>query len=112
MITVLIRTELRKDADLREYNAADARMFKLAKSMPGFVSAATWVDQDGKDVSVLRFADHESLHSWRDHPEHAAVQRLGRETFYSYYEVEVLDQVRHYRFDIACGRQELHPNGA
>ena len=98
MVIVLIRTALRPDADLAAYERDDARMYELVSAMPGFVDAKSYRADDGDTVSMIRFASADALRAWRDHPDHAAVQRAGRERYFSSYEITVCEVTRAYRF--------------
>jgi heme-degrading monooxygenase HmoA len=107
MITVLIRSELRDDADMVAFDGLDVQMLERVASVAGFVDAATWVGSGGGTVSVYRFINHEALAAWRDDPAHLTAQERGRREFYRSYEVEVLERVRHYRYQDDEGRREL-----
>jgi len=98
MVIVLIRTALRPDADLAAYERDDARMNALVATMPGFLDAKSYAASDGDTVSMIRFTSTEALRAWRDDPEHAAVQRAGRERYFASYEVTVCEVTRAYRF--------------
>jgi len=42
----------------------------------------------------------EAIKTWREHPEHKEVQRLGRELFYSWYEIKVVKVERGYEWSL------------
>jgi hypothetical protein len=44
---VLIRTQLRPDADVAAHDRLDARMFERVQTIPGFVSARSYRADDG-----------------------------------------------------------------
>jgi heme-degrading monooxygenase HmoA len=94
MIVVLFNAVVRKQAEGAEYDQTDARLFDIVSSMPGFVSFKEYSADDGETIGVVRFESREALEAWRDHPEHVAAQKRGREHFYASYEIEVLEQVR------------------
>ena len=98
MVIVLIRTQLRPDADVAAYEQLDARMFELVQTIPGFVSARSYGSDDGDRISLIRFASAEALRAWRDHPEHREAQRRGRDEFFASYDVEVCEVTRGYEF--------------
>lgn len=98
MVIVLIRTQLRPDADVAAYEQLDARMNELVQTIPGFVSARSYASDDGDRISLVRFTSAEALRAWRDHPEHRETQRRGRDEFFSAYDVEVCEVTRGYEF--------------
>jgi heme-degrading monooxygenase HmoA len=93
MVVVLFRTRLRPDAG-PDYAPVAERMLKLAQSMPGFVSFSHYGAENGERISVVEFASAETAHAWRDHPEHREAQERGRTDFYSWYRLQVCEQVR------------------
>jgi heme-degrading monooxygenase HmoA len=101
MVIVVIRTQLRDDADRAAYGEAGARMDALVRTLPGFVSATDYASADGDHISLVTFHSAEALLAWRNHPEHVEVQRLGKEQFYASYTVQVCEVVRSYGFPAA-----------
>ena len=77
-----------------EYAALSGRMRELAEGMPGFLGIKSYVADDGENVSISRFESDEALAAWREHPEHRAAQRIGRERIYASYSIEIASVVR------------------
>ena len=132
MVIVLIRTQVRPDADVAAYDRLDARMFELVQTIPGFVSARSYASDDGDErseespigwdltlpgsaggaggnaprgidrLSLIRFESAAALRAWREHPEHREAQRRGRDEFYAIYDVEVCEVARSYAFGRAA----------
>ena len=98
MMLVLFDTEPRADIDTAEYERAGERMEALVSQMPGFVSAKRYSSSDGESFTMVKFESEEALEAWRNHPEHVAVQRRGREEFYERYWVVVCKSVREYEW--------------
>lgn len=98
-VIVVFRSRLRDDVDMNALEAAAVRMVELASQMPGFMSYKDFAAEDGEATSIVEFSDMDSLLAWRNHPEHVAVQRRGREEFFSAYEIHVCHPVRSYFFD-------------
>jgi len=69
-------------------------MEQLARSMPGFVSLDDYTDASGKRVAIIEFESEQTLRAWREHPEHQEAQKLGRESFYAEYTLEVCEKRR------------------
>ncbi len=97
MMVTIFRSRLRDDANPLYSEWAD-RIDALARSMPGFVAIKRFDAADGERVSLVEFADRASHDAWRDHPEHRAAQRMGRERFYSEFRVQVCTLQRESRF--------------
>jgi len=98
MVVVLFRTRLRAEAG-PDYVPLAERMLALAQAVPGFVSFKHYGAPDGERISVVEFASADAARSWRDHPEHREAQRRGRSEFYSWYRLQVCDQVREAVFE-------------
>jgi heme-degrading monooxygenase HmoA len=100
MVVTIFRSRLRDDANPLYGEWAD-RIDALARSMPGFVAIKRFDAADGERVSLVEFADQASHDAWRDHPEHRAAQRMGRERFYREFRVQVCTLQRESRFPSA-----------
>jgi heme-degrading monooxygenase HmoA len=98
MIVIVFRARLRPGVDLTALEALGARMYELASSMTGFISYKDFSAADGESVSIVEFESLEALAAWRDHPEHKEAQRLGRESYFSEYRIQVCSLVRSYGF--------------
>lgn len=76
----------------------NARMVELAAEQPGFLGRESGTWSDGTEMTVVYFTDEESLRTWRLHPEHLEAQRLGRERWYSSYNIQVARGEREHGF--------------
>ena len=99
MVIVVFRVRLREGADEQELAKLGARMHEIASSMPGFVSYKDFMAADGESVSIVEFESPETLAAWREHPEHKAAQRRGREEFFAEYRIQVCTSLRDYGFE-------------
>jgi heme-degrading monooxygenase HmoA len=99
MVIVVFTIKLRPDLDVEEYQKAGARMVELVSAMPGFLGME-YASSDGTELIVARFESHEALAAWREHPDHRATQKRGRDEFFARYRIEVCDEVRSYEFDL------------
>ncbi|MEZ5168593.1 MAG: antibiotic biosynthesis monooxygenase [Acidimicrobiales bacterium] len=95
MITVF-RSRLDPEA-IEEYTTHAVRLASRAPTMPGYVAHKTVVADDGERVTVVEFETDEQQMVWAAHPEHREAQRLGRERFYTDYDIAVCEVVRRYR---------------
>ena len=98
MVVVLFRTRLRDDAG-PDYAPLAERMLELAQAMPGFVSFRHYGAADGERISVVEFESAETALAWRNHPEHREAQERGRTDFYSWYRLQVCEQLRERVFE-------------
>jgi heme-degrading monooxygenase HmoA len=78
------------------YREIAARMRVLAEGMPGFSSFKTFIAEDGERASIIEFESEETLRAWREHPEHRQAQVLGRNRFYSGFQIQICKIVRQY----------------
>ena len=90
MVVTIFRSRLRPE-HAEEYAVWSERTRSLAGGMPGFVAIKTFVADDGERVSIVEFEDRASHDAWRRHPEHREAMRLGRERFFSTYDIQVLE---------------------
>ena len=108
MVVIVFRSRIRESADLSEVGRMGERMYALASAMPGFVSYKDFAAADGENVSIVEFESHDTLLAWRNHPEHAEVQRRGREAVFAEYHIQVCDTVRDYAFALAAPTPATH----
>jgi heme-degrading monooxygenase HmoA len=97
MVIAIFRSRLRPE-HAEEFQALADRMLRLARAMPGFLSYQVYRSEDGARCSVIEFESAEALRAWREHPEHRAAQRLGRERFYEAYTLHVAEPARESSF--------------
>ncbi|MGO9674746.1 MAG: antibiotic biosynthesis monooxygenase family protein [Methylocella sp.] len=71
------------------YAAMAEKMAALALEQPGCLGAETARGESGLGITVAYFADEASIRSWKQNVHHLAAQRLGKERWYSHYQVRV-----------------------
>ena len=83
------------------YLAAAARMRPLVEKIDGFVSVERFesLTQPGKLLSLSVWRDEKALEAWRKLPEHRAMQKLGRESYFADYRLRVAEVSRDYGLD-------------
>src|SRR5262249_8956951 len=101
MVIIVFRGRLRPGVDQQSLAELGQQMYALASSMPGYISYKDFTAQDGENVSLIEFESHETLANWREHPEHKAAQKRGRDEFFSEYHIQVCTPVRESRFRYA-----------
>jgi len=93
MLLIIFRSRLRPDAG-EDYQDMAAEMLASASAMPGFVEYRHYTAEDGERLTIVKWQDEETLTAWREHARHRMAQRLGRERWYSEYQIEVAEVVR------------------
>jgi heme-degrading monooxygenase HmoA len=97
MIVVLFRSKLVDAAT--GYDEIAEEMEALVKTMPGFIDVKAYLADDGERLTVVRWENAETMRMWREHERHRVAQRMGREKYYSYYNMEVAEVVREKTFE-------------
>jgi heme-degrading monooxygenase HmoA len=95
-IITIFRNRLRPDAD--GYADEAVRMVEAAKAMPGFIEVKTYTADDGERVTIVGFESEKTQRAWREHAEHRVAQKRGRAEFYSWYRLQVCQQLRETTF--------------
>jgi len=96
---VCIFRSTRTDHSVNEYEAWSDRMDRLVVTMPGYIGHTSFRDDESRrGVTISYFASMAELVAWKQVAEHVEAQALGRTSFYSDYEVEVAEIVRHYEW--------------
>jgi heme-degrading monooxygenase HmoA len=92
-IVTVFRSRLRPEHS-GEYAVREPEIMALAKGMPGLIDVKDFAADDGERVTLVTFEDAETHRAWRDHPEHRAAQREGRDRFYAEYSIQVSECTR------------------
>ena len=98
MVIVLFRSRL-TDAAGEDYATMATAMEVRARAMPGFVGFKTFRAEDGERLSVIHWESEDTLRAWADDERHRTAQHLGREKWYSSFQIEVAQVVRTYGFE-------------
>ena len=91
----VIFTSQRTDGD-HGYEAMAIAMFELAQQQPGCLGAESARDSNGLGITVAYFTDEASICAWKKDSRHLAAQRLGRDRWYSHYEMRIAKVERAY----------------
>ena len=86
----------RRTADEHGYDATAAAMFELAAQQPGCLGAESARGQGGLGLTVAYFTDENAIAAWKQNAQHLVAQRLGKERWYSHYELRVAKVERAY----------------
>lgn len=81
------------------YAQTAEEMVRLASTQPGFLGVESARGEDGLGITVAYWRDEASIRAWREHADHRAAQRAGRERWYRAYRVRVCRVEREYGFE-------------
>jgi heme-degrading monooxygenase HmoA len=79
------------------YEAMAQEMYELALKQPGCLGAESARGEKGLGITVSYFVDEASIHAWQQNARHLVAQRLGKERWYSHYELRIAKVERAYR---------------
>src|SRR5215831_14964767 len=79
------------------YEAMAQAMYELAPKQPGCLGAESTRGEQGLGITVAYFIDEASIRAWQQNARHLVAQRLGKERWYSHYELRVANVERAYR---------------
>jgi len=91
----VVFTSQRTDGD-NGYGAMASAMFELALKQPGCLGAETARSADGFGITVAYFTDEDAIRAWKQNAQHLVAQRLGKERWYSHYELRIARVERAY----------------
>ncbi|MBI1798523.1 MAG: antibiotic biosynthesis monooxygenase [Candidatus Eisenbacteria bacterium] len=74
-------------------------MMRLAQLQPGFLGAESARGSDGLGITVSYWRSEEAIRAWKGVADHLAVQRMGRERWYSAYTLRVARVERSYTLE-------------
>ena len=99
MFVVIFRAKARAlDA---EYGAMAVQMRELALTRFGCLDF-TAVTEGDQEIALSYWPDEASIRAWKQHADHLAAQRLGRERWYAGYSVEIAEVRRRYEHPAAA----------
>src|SRR5215467_12987663 len=91
----VIFTSKRTEGD-NGYDAMARAMFELATKQSGCLGAEHAREPGGIGITVAYFCDQAAISAWKQNAEHLAAQQLGKERWYSHYEIRVARVERSY----------------
>lgn len=82
------------------YGQWSERMSAAVTQVEGYSSHFSFRDPSTREgVTVAYFENEEAIRHWREFPDHLEAQRLGRDSFYLNYTVQVAEIVREYSWN-------------
>ena len=94
MVVVVFRFRMKAQASMEEFGALVEEMKSLVAGIPGFVDVKDFAAEDGEIAAIAEFDSLESVEAWKNHPDHVAAQKRGREEFFEDYRLQVCSEVR------------------
>jgi heme-degrading monooxygenase HmoA len=91
----VIFTSKRTEGD-HGYEVMAQAMFELALAQPGCLGAETARGENGIGLTVAYFTDEASIKNWKANAQHLTAQKLGKERWYSHYELRIAKVERDY----------------
>jgi len=91
------RTEL----DGEGYQATAERMEELARRQAGFLGIESVRGADGRGITVSYWDSLDAIECWHAEAEHLVAQRLGRERWYAWFQLQVCRVERAYQFTLS-----------
>ena len=92
----VIFTAQRTAHDDTGYRSMADAMDKLAAQQPGYLGVESTRGADGLGITVSYWRDEASIKAWKNVADHLGAQRLGRERWYTHYELRVAKVERAY----------------
>ncbi|MGW3408105.1 antibiotic biosynthesis monooxygenase family protein [Streptomyces sp. NPDC000888] len=84
----VVFTSLRTEGD-NGYGETAERMGELVKEIPGFLGEDYARTPGGLGISVAYFRDEAAIEEWRNHLEHRAAKRRGRDHWFERYSIHI-----------------------
>ncbi len=95
---IVFRSRLRPEHEAAFSRHAD-QVHQRGIKMKGFESTKDFTADDGERLTIVEFDSGENLAAWRDDPAHREAQQLGRDRYYSTYNIQVCSELRTSSFD-------------
>lgn len=96
MIVVLFWGKVNPAWKNENYQKLGFRIFQRVSEMPGFVTMHRFDTPDGGELGIAYFETEAHVRAWYNHPEHRAVEVLGRRAILDEYTIEICDVKRSY----------------
>jgi heme-degrading monooxygenase HmoA len=91
----VVFTSQRTEGD-QGYGAMAQAMFDLALQQPGCLGAESARGENGFGITVAYFTDEAAIQAWQQNSKHLVAQRLGKERWYTHYELRIAKVERAY----------------
>ena len=96
----VIFTTQRTDAEMELYGLTSDRMIALAQQQPGFLGLESVREENGLGITVSYWRDREAISAWGEHAEHKVAQKIGRQEFYSWFQLRIAKVIDEHSFGL------------
>lgn len=80
----------RKKENAQGYDEMSKRMLDLVAKQPGFLGVESTRGPDGFGITISYWKTLEDIKRWKANSEHLKAQKLGRESWYSEYNIRIV----------------------
>ncbi|MEB2302700.1 antibiotic biosynthesis monooxygenase [Lysinibacillus xylanilyticus] len=94
----VIFTSQRTEEDGEGYAKMAEVMDELAQKQPGFIRIESARNSEGKGITVSYWESLDAIQAWKENSKHLVSQKLGKEKWYSQYNVEICKVIKDYSF--------------
>jgi len=94
----VIFTSQRTEEDGEGYAKMAEVMDELAQKQPGFIRIESARNSEGKGITVSYWESLDAIQAWKENSKHLVAQKLGKEKWYSQYNVEICKVIKDYSF--------------
>ncbi|MGE7946912.1 antibiotic biosynthesis monooxygenase family protein [Lysinibacillus sp. NPDC093688] len=95
----VIFTSQRTEEDGEGYAKMAEVMDELAQKQPGFIRLESARNSEGKGITVSYWESLDAIQAWKENSKHLVAQKLGKEKWYSQYNVEICKVIKDYSFN-------------
>ena len=97
-MVILFRSRLTEAAG-HDYARMTEAMMEHARAFTGFVDVKNFTADDGERLTVVWWQDEATLTAWANDARHRIAKNTGRERWYEYYKMDVVQIVRVSNFE-------------
>lgn len=94
----VIFTSQRTERDEEGYGEMAKIIDTLAQQQPGFLRVESVRNEEGKGITVSYWESLEAIQAWKDNAKHLTAQQLGKDKWYTNYQVEICQIIKEYSF--------------
>jgi heme-degrading monooxygenase HmoA len=95
MITIVFRGRI-NEGSRADFQEAWSRLYESVKGRAGFLGAKDFRADDGEQLTLIHFADIESVREWREYPDHREAIHKGYLGWFDTYDISVCQVLRRY----------------
>lgn len=97
MIVVVFRSRIQPGVH-QPYAEAAQSITGAAMMVPGYISHKEFTAPDGESVILAEYESEEALMEWACDPRHMAAKKVGRQSFFADYRIQICSLIRERSF--------------